>query len=231
MSIFAVADLHLPFGAGKPMDIFKGWENYTQKLETNWKTLVKPEDTVVIAGDVSWALKLEETFKDFEFLERLPGKKIIIKGNHDFWWSTVTKIENYLKENNFKSIEILLNSAKKIGNICICGTRGWLYRASEEFDKKILAREVGRLRFSLEYDEKLGGEPIVFMHYPPVYGNDESTDIINLLLEKKVKKCYYGHIHGNSAKSKILNGEYKGIDFRLVSCDYINFCPILVRTC
>ena len=228
MSIFTIADLHLSLGVSKPMDIFSGWDNYVEKLKENWFKKVRPDDTVVIAGDVSWALRIEEAERDFDFIDSLPGKKIIIKGNHDYWWSTVKKVETFLKNHNYDSISVLLNSAIVVENYCICGTRGWLYRAESENDKKILMRETGRLRRSLEAAEKIGLEPIVFMHYPPVYGTDESKDILDVLIERKVKKCYYGHIHGNRAAKKIITGDYKGINLQLVSCDYVGFSPVLV---
>lgn len=229
MSLYTIADLHLSFGVSKPMDIFSGWDNYVEKLEDNWRRKIKDEDTVVIAGDVSWALRIEDAKPDFEFINSLPGRKIIIKGNHDYWWSTVKKVETFLKNNNYDSISVLLNSAVGIDDFCICGTRGWLYRSESENDRKILMRETGRLKRSLDVARKIGLEPIVFMHYPPVYGVDESKEILDILIERKVKKCYYGHIHGNRAAKRIVTGEYKGIDLQLVSCDYINFSPILVR--
>ena len=228
MSVYGIADLHLSFGVDKSMDVFAGWGDYVNKIEENWKATVKSEDTVIIAGDISWALKLEESQKDLEFINVLPGKKILIKGNHDYWWSTKAKINNFLKENSFGTISVLFNDAYPVENICICGTRGWMYNSEGNEDEKILSREVGRLRCSLDMAQKYGLEPVVFLHYPPVYGNDESEEIINLLIERKVKKCYYGHIHGNVYKRNIVEGDYKGICFKLISCDYINFCPVLV---
>ena len=127
MALYAIADLHLPLGTGekKSMNIFNGWENYVDRIEKNWRKLVKPEDTVVIAGDFSWAMRLEEAFEDFKFIESLPGKKILLKGNHDYWWSTRKKIETYLSENGFSSVSILHNSMQEVGNVAVCGTRGW----------------------------------------------------------------------------------------------------------
>lgn len=230
MAIFTISDLHLSFeNEEKSMEVFAGWGNYTARLKENWGKTVKNEDTVIIIGDISWAMKLEDSFKDFEFINNLPGKKVLIKGNHDYWWSTTAKVNNFLKQSGFESISILYNSALEVENIGVCGTRGWLYRCETDQDRKILNREVGRLERSLDEAKKENLEPVVFLHYPPVYGNEESEEIINLLIEKKVKKCYYGHIHDGGATKRLVEGNYKGIDFRLVSCDYINFCPVLVR--
>lgn len=228
MSVYAIADLHLSFGVNKSMDVFAGWGDYVKKIEESWKATVRDTDTVVIAGDISWAMKIEESKKDFEFINNLPGKKILIKGNHDYWWSTKAKINNFLKENSFDTISILFNDAYPAENICVCGTRGWMYNSESDEDEKILSREVGRLRCSLDMAKKHNLEPVVFLHYPPVYGDKESEEIMNLLIERKVKKCYYGHIHGNVSKRNIVEGDYKGICFKLISCDYINFCPVLV---
>ena len=180
MSLYAIADLHLSLGTDKPMDIFGGWDNYIERLDKNWRSTVKSEDTVVIAGDISWAMRLEQTFKDFSFIESLPGRKIFLKVNHDYWWTTRKKIEAYLKENNFKSISILFNSAEVVENFAVCGTRGWSYDCSTQEDVKILNREVGRLTMSIEQARKLDREVIVFLHYPPVFSGYECTEIINV---------------------------------------------------
>ncbi len=229
MAIYTISDLHLSLGAQKSMEIFKGWENYVNNLEENWRKVVAPEDTVVIIGDISWAMKLEDSKRDLEFINKLPGKKIFIKGNHDYWWSTTSKVNNFLKENNFESISILYNSSVNVESIGICGTRGWMFKVLTGQDKKILFREVERLRRSIDAALDANLTPVVFLHYPPIYGKEESMDIMNLLIEKKVKKCYYGHIHGNGSIKKIIEGDYKGIEFKLVSCDYIKFCPIRVN--
>lgn len=149
MSLFVIADLHLSFGCNKPMDVFPGWKDYTQRLEQNWRSLVKESDTVVIAGDISWAMKLEETEQDFSFIHRLPGQKILMKGNHDYWWSTKSKIERFLQEKGFTSMKVLHNNAYIVEDVAVCGTRGWLYNSETEEDVKIVNREVGRLVASL----------------------------------------------------------------------------------
>lgn len=168
MSLFAIADTHLSLSADKPMDIFNGWSDYVQRLEKNWRAVVSDGDTVVIPGDVSWAMSLEGAQKDFAFLDSLPGKKILMKGNHDYWWNTTRKMENFFKEKGFETLSIVHNSAVSVGNISVCGTRGWFFDAEEDADKKVLLREAGRLRTSIESGIALGGEPVVFLHYPPI---------------------------------------------------------------
>ncbi|MGI5856980.1 MAG: metallophosphoesterase [Candidatus Merdivicinus sp.] len=224
MSLFAIADLHLSLGVDKPMDVFPGWDGYVQKLEKNWRENVRPEDTVVVAGDISWALEISDSVKDFAFLNSLPGTKLLLKGNHDLWFSTKTKVERFFAENGFSTLKILFNNAFEYGDYAICGTRGWM---NEQTDKKVLLRECGRLRLSLEAGKKLQKEPLVFLHYPPVYGGGECYEILDVLLEYGIRKVYYGHIHGYSAGYAI-NGERNGIDFRLVSCDFIQFNPVKI---
>ncbi len=229
MSLFAIADLHLSLGSNKPMDVFEGWQNYTEKLEQNWRSIVKDEDTVVIAGDISWAMKLEETYQDFSFIHSLPGQKLMLKGNHDYWWSTKKKIDTYFSENGFDSIRIVHNNAVAVGDIAVCGTRGWLYNAETAEDKKIVNREVGRLNASLDDAARQGKEPLVFLHYPPVYDNLECTEILNVLTERGINQCYFGHIHGSQAAKRAITGEYRGIKMHLISCDHVRFMPVLVR--
>ena len=228
MSIYAISDLHLSLNSQKPMDVFPGWENYTERLKENWTKIVSGSDTVVVAGDISWAMSLEEAIKDFDFINKLPGKKIFIKGNHDYWWSTKAKIDKFFKENGFNTLQVLHNSSVQAEGKLLCGTRGWLYDVKEENDEKILNREIIRLENSLNFNSEQNLEPIVFLHYPPVYGSEESTKIINILIERNVKKCYYGHIHGSDATKNIVEGNYKGINFKLISCDYLGFSPLKV---
>lgn len=228
MALFVIADLHLSLGTDKPMDGFKGWQDYVSRLEENWRNIVKPEDTVVIAGDISWAMKLEDSLADFTFINSLPGEKIIMKGNHDYWWSTRNKIDNFFAQNGLNTLHILHNGAYRVGDRAICGTRGWLYNSETEEDKKIVNREVGRLIASLEEGKKLGGELTAFLHYPPVYDIMECREILDTLVEYGVKQCYFGHIHGQYAAKKALVGEYRGVHMHLISCDYVNFCPVLI---
>lgn len=228
MSLYTIGDLHLSFGCeNKPMDIFKGWENYLPRLEQNWNETVKNEDTVVIVGDISWGMTLQEAAPDFDYINRLNGQKIILRGNHDYWFATKQKCDVFIAENGFSTIKILFNNAYSYGNNAICGTRGWINEQGEQVDKKVLLREAGRLRLSLEAGKKLQKDPIAFLHYPPVYYINECKEIIDVLNEYNVKKCFYGHIHG-SGFAYAIDGEYKGISYRLVSCDYTEFRPIKV---
>ena len=229
MSLFAIADLHLSLGCNKPMDVFTGWQNYTEKLEKNWRNIISPNDTVVIAGDISWAMKLEESEKDFAFLHSLPGKKLILKGNHDYWWSTKKKIDTFFNEHGFDSIQIVHNNAYVVGDVAVCGTRGWLYNAESDEDLKIVNREVGRLNASLDDAKRQGAKPIVFLHYPPVYDSLQCNEILNVLESREIYSCYFGHIHGSEAAKRAVIGEYHGIKMHLISCDYVNFMPVLVR--
>ena len=229
MSLFVIADLHLSLSANKPMDVFHGWSDYVERLKTNWDNIVKPDDVVVIAGDISWAMKLEDTYEDFKFINERQGKKLFMKGNHDYWWTTKNKMVNYLKEKGFDTIEIVHNSAYIHENIGVCGTRGWMYNSVSEEDKKIILREVGRLKASLEVAVKAEARPVAFLHYPPVYGDFVSEEMMNTLKAYGVKDCYYGHIHNSAAAKKAVIGEYDGIRMHLISCDTIGFCPVLVR--
>lgn len=226
MSLFAIADTHLSFGTNKPMDTFAGWNDYVSRLEKNWNNIVKNDDTVVIAGDISWAMNFEELLADFDFINKLNGKKIILKGNHDYWWNTPTKMNKFIKENGFDTINILQNNSYSVNGVSVCGSRGWLFESEEEHDEKILNRELIRLRMSLdsaEYDEKL-----VFLHYPPITTNLECKEIFDLLKEYGIKKCYYGHLHGMAARYAI-DGDVDGIDFKLISADRLSFTPILIK--
>ncbi len=225
MSVFAIADTHLSFGTDKPMDSFPGWKDYVQRLEANWKKLINNDDTVVIAGDISWAMNFEELKSDFEFINNLPGEKIIIKGNHDYWWNTLSKMNAFISENGFDTIRILNNNSFTANGISICGSRGWMFGTEEAHDEKVLNREVGRIRRSLEAAEC--GERAVFLHYPPVTTETRCEEIIGLLKEFEVERCYFGHLHGAAARLAF-EGE-EGIKFRLISCDRLGFMPLLIK--
>ena len=227
MSLYVIGDTHLSFSVDKPMDIFKGWDDYALRLENNWQKLVEEDDTVIINGDISWAMSLQEAEKDFEFLHSLKGTKIISKGNHDYWWNTVTKMEKFCKEKGFDSIKFLHNNAYKIGDIAVAGTRGWFYDAESENVDKVMARECARLQRSIDEARKLGGEIVVFLHYPPTNILRDCEPIMNVLKENNITECYYGHLHGGAIKGA-LNGEKYGIKFRLVSADYLDFCPLFI---
>ena len=206
------------------MNIFKGWDNHTDRLRANWKRLVKENDTVVLPGDFSWGLKLEETLKDFQFLENLPGKKLILKGNHDLWWSTAKKLNSFFEENNIKSVEIIFNNCKIAEGYAIAGTRGWFY--DDASNKKVLLREAGRLHKSLCDAEETGLPILCFLHYPPVFGNEVCEEIFSVLKEHNIKTVYYGHIHGLGYLNAVK--EYNGIEFKLISCDCIDFTPYYI---
>lgn len=227
MRLFALSDLHLSFGnKAKSMEVFHGWENYTEKIEKNWKLIVSSEDIVVLAGDISWAIGLERAKIDFDFINRLPGEKILIKGNHDFWWSTMSRMSSFLTENSFDSIKILHNNCIAVGNHGICGTRGWLYDGVSVQDTKIIAREAGRLEASLSTATAHGLEPLVFLHYPPAYGDYVCNEITDVLHKYSVTKVWYGHIHG-AGRFQALS-EYQGIKLQLISCDSVQFTPVLI---
>lgn len=228
MSLFCIADLHLSLGTDKPMDVFEGWQDYTDRLLANWNSIVKDEDAVVVAGDISWAMRLEECYKDFYFINNeLKGTKILLKGNHDYWWGTRSKIEGYLSANKFDKIKILFNSSYQIGKYNICGTRGWNLEIDSAEDEKILNREIGRLRASLDCAEE-GKETVVFLHYPPVYGSMYCKEIFDVLNHYGVKKCYYGHLHGKKIIKYSYNGCYNGINLKLISTDSVSFTPVLI---
>ena len=224
MSIYAISDLHLSFGTDKPMDIFKGWDNHTERLKANWQRLVREEDTVVLPGDFSWGLKLEETKKDFEFLESLPGKKLLLKGNHDLWWSTAKKLREFFYNNNFSSVDIIYNRCAVAENRAIAGTRGWFY--DDTASKKVLLREAGRLDASITEAEKTGLPVEVFLHYPPVYGKEVCEEIFCVIKKHGIKRVYHGHIHGAGVNNAV--SEYEGVKFKLISCDCVDFTPVLV---
>ncbi len=229
MSLFAIADLHLSLGEDKPMDIFSGWNDYVDRLEENWRKIVTDDDTVVIAGDISWAMKLEEAYTDFAFIHSLPGKKLLMKGNHDYWWCTKSKIDRFLDESGFDSMSILFNNSYVCGDYVACGTRGWFLENDTPEDIKVLNREVGRLSASIESALKTGKEPVAFLHYPPYYHSVECAEIMDTLIKYGIKKCMYGHIHGKKNIKLAFEGEYKGIDMRLISCDRVGFTPVLIR--
>lgn len=235
MSIYTIGDLHLSFSQNKPMNIFgDNWNGHADKIRKNWMEKVNKEDFVVLPGDFSWAMYLKDTYKDFEYLEKLPGNKILLKGNHDYWWSGLSKMNEYLKENNFNNINFLYNNSYLVENTIIAGTRGWNLTDSED-NEKMLNRECIRLKLSLEDGiNKFGRnkEIIVFMHYPPIskagISNGYTKKYISIMKEYGVKKCYYGHLHGTS-HSEAIEGNVDGIEFYLVSSDYLDFDLVKVK--
>ncbi len=222
MALYTLGDLHLAFGAPKPMDVFGGrWEGYAEKIRQSLSGL-QPEDTLVIPGDFCWALGLEESAPDFEFLNSFPGRKLLVKGNHDYWWNTVSKFTKFCREHGFENIYLLHNNCFFYGDLALCGTRGWFFEEDKNgtHDEKVFRRELIRLETSL----RAAGESrkICFLHYPPRYRGYTCPEILELLRKYQVEACYYGHLHGDSHKLA-LEGPCDGTDFRLVASDYVNF--------
>ncbi len=232
MAIFAIADLHLSFQTDKPMNIFgEQWNGYEKRLEQNWKSMISSEDLVLLPGDFSWSMYLKDTYKDFEFLNNLPGKKILLKGNHDYWWTTVTSMNEFIKENNFNNINFLFNSAIEYEDKIIVGTRGWSLNDSEDDYDKMLNREAIRLENSILDGIKKYGENkeiICMMHYPPVtktmIESNKHSQYIEIMKKYNIHKCIYGHLHGNSQQEAV-EGIYEGVDLKLISSDYLKFVP------
>lgn len=227
MSLYVLGDLHLSFGVNKPMDVFGGrWEGYVDKLREGLSVL-KEGDTIVLLGDLSWGLDLEQATEDFRFVNDLPGRKILVKGNHDYWWNTASKFEKFCTANGFHDLHLLHNNCYQYGDIAICGTRGWFFEEEKEgtHDEKVFLRELGRLETSLKAAGDL--EKICFLHYPPRYRGYTCPEILRMLSQYGVTQCYYGHLHGDSHKLA-LQGESNGIDYRLASADFMNFTPLKI---
>ncbi len=225
MKLFAIGDTHLSLGTGKSMDIFSGWENYVSLLEENWRAAVGQEDTVVIPGDISWGIDLEEASADLRFLDGLPGRKIMFKGNHDLWWPTSRKLKNFLVDEGLETLTPLLHDAVDIGDVIIAGTRGWAKEQDGDNEFTVYRRETLRLGMALEAAKKLGNKPVyVFLHYPPVTHMQLSGEIVELLEQYGVEKCFYGHLHGPAIPYGF-NGVRNGIEYRLVSADALAFKP------
>lgn len=227
MALYAIGDLHLSLSAAKPMDVFGGkWLGYMDKLREGM-AVIGSEDTTVLLGDLSWSLNLEGAVKDFSWINNIPGRKIILKGNHDYWWSTAAKFYKFCQENGFESQWILNNNHYEYENWAICGTRGWFFEEERggTHDEKVFRRELMRLEASL----KSAGEmnKMVFLHYPPRYRGYECREIIALLERYEVRRCYYGHLHSDSHKLAV-EGLWGGVEYRLVSADYIGFKPVTV---
>ena len=226
MAVFALGDPHLSLGGDKGMDLrFPGWKDYVPKLEENWRRLVKDGDVVVIPGDVSWAMNLEDCGADFSFLDSLPGTKILGKGNHDYWWATMRKNRAYVEAQGFSTLNFLFNNAYDLGSMTVAGTRGWFFDAQETEDNaKIILREAGRLKTSIEAALAFGKTPTVFMHYPVVMDGKAVEPLLRVLKDYGIRRVYFGHIHGERT-GRLLNYEAEGIVFSLVSADALNFCP------
>lgn len=228
MALYAIGDLHLSFGADKPMDVFgKRWEGYVEKLRRGL-SVIGPEDTTLLLGDLSWSMDLESAAQDFSFIASIPGRKIILKGNHDYWWTTASKFYKFCATLGFSDMYVLNNNCYCYGETALCGTRGWFYEEDRHgtHDEKIFRRELMRLEASL----KAAGEreKLCFLHYPPIYKGYLCRPILDLLHQYGVKACYYGHLHGESHRLAV-TGRFEDIDFHLASADYTDFCPVLVK--
>ena len=239
MALYVLADLHLSTRVDKPMDIFGGaWRGYMDKLRAGLSVL-RDGDTLVVPGDLSWGISLDEALDDFKFLASYPGRKLLIKGNHDLWWDTRAKMERFLAANGVEGIDFVHNNCffcdapagRPEGRIALCGTRGWFYEEDHgtAHDDKMRAREVCRLKASLNAAKTAGAERIYcFVHYPPIYGNYVCDGIVQAMEESGVMRCYYGHLHGESCRAAF-NGVKNGVNYRLVSCDSVGFQPILIE--
>jgi len=226
MSLYVMGDLHLCFSApDKTMSIFAGWEDYQEKIRENWLNTVSADDTIVLAGDISWGMSMQQALPDFEFIHKLPGQKIILKGNHDYWWVTMKKMEDFFTENGLDTLKILHNNHYAYGEYGICGTRGWVNMPDETQDEKVLRREVQRLETSIKSALGAKLEPMVFMHYPPIFASNFNYDILEILYRYNIKDCYYGHVHGRSAHGLCVTNTYDDINFHLISGDYLQFMP------
>lgn len=237
MSLYVMADLHLSSKVNKPMDIFGSrWNDHMNKIKKYWSSIVTDDDTVIIPGDITWAIDYSEAIEDFRFIEDLPGKKLIGKGNHDYWWGTMAKNRSFLDSNGFKTIDFLYNNAYKIENYVVCGTRGWYVdeklqngNTKDVEYEKIVKREAQRLKMSLTEAKNLqtnNEQILVFFHFPPVFNGFVCEEIVEILLEFNIKNCYFGHIHGVYNIPRTLS--YKGINFSIISSDYCNFVPMIV---
>ncbi len=233
MAVFTLADLHLSFSTNKPMDIFGSlWQNHAEKLEEYWNYLVTDDDTVIVPGDISWAMNIDDAVKDFRFIHSLKGKKIIMKGNHDYWWQSMKKLNEFIEAHGFNSISFLHNSAIKVENLIICGSRGWCCEASPSAnDRKIIAREALRFNLSITEAIRLRGEGdneiVAFSHYPVILPGDETSPILEVLVRHNIKRLYYGHLHG--VRDEQLLTRAGGISLTLVSADYRHFTPVRIN--
>lgn len=227
MALYAIGDLHLSLGADKPMDVFGGpWENYVEKIKLGFSSL-HDDDVCVLCGDLAWGMTMEQALPDFQFIEALPGKKILLKGNHDFWWSTAKKAYSFFEAHDMHTMDILNNNCYFYGDYAICGTRGWFYEedAAGTHTGKMLAREALRLEASLKAAE---GKPIYcFLHYPPIYQGYKCPEMLELLDKYEVERCYYGHLHGYTHR-RAFEGMREKTEYALIAADYVAFQPVKI---
>ena len=226
MALYAIGDLHLSLSVNKSMEVFgAAWENYVARIEKNLSCL-RPEDTLILDGDTSWGMTLEQAEADFRFLDRFPGRKLLVKGNHDYWWGTVAKMRRFFEEKEIRTLDFIHNNCALYGETALCGTRGWFFEEERKpHNEKMLNRETWRLEASLK---AANGRPILcFLHYPPLYVGYECPDILNLLERYRVKRCCYGHLHGYAIRRRV-EGPSNGTDFSLISADYLGFAPVKI---
>lgn len=226
MALYVLGDPHLSFRAHKPMDVFGGaWDGYVDKLRAGL-SILREEDTIVLAGDISWGMSLEEAEEDFAFLNSFPGRKLILKGNHDYWWTTANKTYQFWAEHGFTTLNLLHNNCYEYGEYALCGTRGWFWEEDQNgHNQKVFNRELLRLEASL----KAAGERprLAFLHYPPLYQGYRCQEILDLLECYQVKACYYGHLHGGSHRLA-LEGIHGTVEYHLVAGDYLGFRPLKI---
>lgn len=233
MSVFVLSDTHLSLNKNKPMDIFGSrWQNHAAKIETAWRETVGAEDTVVIPGDISWAMTLEEAEADLHFLDGLPGRKIIGRGNHDYWWNTASKMRRFFEKCGITTLDLLYNNAYEADDFLICGSRGWYNDedgAPKDTDyRKLIAREAQRMELSIADGRRQSAEkPVVmFLHFPPVFRDYLSRELVDVLHRYGVRRCYWGHIHALYDIPQSFN--FEDITFTIASADYLNFVPLKV---
>ena len=230
VKLFAIADLHMDGGAGKPMDVFgQNWDDHCSRIFNAWREAVSEDDTVLIPGDISWAMKFKDALQDIRKIAELPGKKVLTRGNHDYWWGSLTQMRAALPE----SVKLVQNDAQDLGEFTVCGSRGWMLPSDPDFkaaDRKIYERELIRLEFSLSAAERLGNKPKVCMlHFPPLHADGEPTGFSELLEKHRVKLCVYGHLHGASGWETGFKGEKNGVRYELCSADSLDFKPKLIN--
>ena len=227
MALYAISDLHLALSGDKPMDVFgQQWFKHDEKIKENWLSKISNEDTVLVAGDISWSMTIEDSKRELEWIDELPGRKIFIKGNHDYWWNSITKLNAM-----FKNMDFIQNNFFSYEDWAICGTRGWTCPGGENYtkhDEKIYERELIRLKLSLDMAVKKGYKKIIAMiHYPPTNEKFEESEVTKIFKEYNVSKVIYGHLHG-PALAKVLNGDKDGVEYIMTSCDYIDFDPVKI---
>ena len=228
MALYVMADLHLSTETNKPMDVFGAhWEHHFERICADWQSRVREEDIVLIPGDISWAMNMEDALADFTFLHGLPGEKYLMKGNHDYWWTTVSSMQRFLDQHRLNTLHFLHNNAVTAEGVSLCGSRGWMFEEGERAEGSITARELGRIRRSLAAAPP-ENEKILFLHYPPIFGQQVIPEFFDAMKEYGVKQCFYGHLHG-CAIPLAYQGEFFGVDCRLISADYLKFCPIKIR--